>query len=414
MDATLDSGPNWHACLLLSKLDEVSKKLEVTDTWGYYGMPATESPGDMTRKIKKNLSLDVSFLGNHGKFRHEDTRYLDRGHGLHGHTYELNQTQYEQLAAHLKKLESDENAAIEEAATHFQLKPQSEFRIYPYEAWSKQIFQFEKKQAENENKEPRLRAFEIRPGLRYSWSPVHFHKAKTCKSRAVEALSVVLTPEQLRELTEQSPTIPRRSGKKEDILLHSEGDLQKHKKKSGEITHYRPKLGEQGIRVFWSVPPQLIDALSTESAQRLMIDKSNCEKIKILVSQLQQIQWVLLDAKLPNNLVIAQQQAVINDLNTVSQYFSTIPTNTQSADSSTGVNLSLFNHGLDAKTPLDNTESKIAKMQQILDALYDAITKTDDNHPTLSFVKHLNHADIKRICGILERPYSDEKSCVIS
>ncbi len=406
MDATLDSGPNWHACLLLSQLDAVSQKLEVVDTWGYYGMPATESPDSMTRKIKKKISLDVSFLGNHGKFRHEETRYLDRGHGLHGHTYELNKDQYDKLVAHLRQIESDENAAIEEAATALNLTAADKFRIYRYEAESKKIFQYEKKQAEAQDRVSRLRAFEIRPGLQFNWSPVHFRRAKTCKSRAVEALSVVLNSEQIQALTAQSPAIPRLSGKTEEILLHSEGNLQEHKKKSGQILHYREPISKEGTRVFWSVPPQLIDGLSTESTEPFMLNNDQCPIIKSVVGQLQQIHWVLQDATFSRE---NEAEELINRLNVMSQYFSVIPTTLESTNNSTP---SLFNPSAKTKTALHGTEAKIKEVQQLLNELYDAITKNDTRH--FPFLRDLSPADVRHICRILNRPNSNAINCSIN
>jgi len=269
-DDKADSNMMWHACVLLSKRDEVSNKFEVMDNWGFYGLPSTGASDSLLRQAKIKLSLDVDLTGNHGKWRHEETRFLDRGQGLHGRTYELTEEQFLAYQKHFRTLDQEENAAIEEIAAFLKLKPKAKPRIYAYEDESPLIFAIENKKAKEEGGKSRLNPFGLRVGLDFLPPLPHIRKSDTCKSQALAALrnartdagDLILSDEQVNELTDHGkhPSVPRFSGPMmEDIRLHSTGPLVEHTKKSGEKTHFRKDVGTDGVRLFWTLPPQKAD-----------------------------------------------------------------------------------------------------------------------------------------------------------
>lgn len=96
-DQEVGSNPLWHSCLLLSKMDETSKLLEVVDNWGFYGLPTTNRNNSWLDQLKIKMGLDVDLIGNHGMLRHEELRFLDQGYGLRGVTFELTKDDFELL-----------------------------------------------------------------------------------------------------------------------------------------------------------------------------------------------------------------------------------------------------------------------------------------------------------------------------
>ncbi len=293
----MDYSLMWHACVLLSRSDAETQKLEVVNTWGFYGVPSIEDYS-FTKTIKKSLGLEVAFSGSHGKWRHEDIRYLDRGKHLHGRTFELTEEQFLALEQHFINLEKEENEAIEEIASFLQLKPKADHKIYAYEDYGAFIFSIEKAKANASNREPRLHSFELNFSLDW-WGP-HLRNAHTCKSEAIVALrnahtntGSILNKGQIDELTVSGkhPSFPRFSGTKmEDIRLHSSGPLSTHTKKSGEKIYFRDK---DGVRVFWTLPPQNIDFLTDSSQQLGIIKPEQRSKVINLITQLQSLEWVL-------------------------------------------------------------------------------------------------------------------------
>src|SRR5690349_653229 len=110
MDQDTGANPFWHTCFLLSRLDEGSKKLEVVDNYGFYGLPSTNKTS-LLRKLKIKLGLDVDLNGNHGMLRHEEVRFMDLGCGLHGVTFELTEAKFNELQARCKKMVADQEQA---------------------------------------------------------------------------------------------------------------------------------------------------------------------------------------------------------------------------------------------------------------------------------------------------------------
>ena len=317
IDSRADANPMWHACILLSKMNEVAKKLEVIDTWSFYGLPSTDDPNSITKKLKVALKIDVNLRGNHGKWRHEETRFLDKGVGLHGRTFEVTEEQFNALANHMQILSNHENAAIAEAADFLRLTAKKNPRIYDYEDYSELIFHIEKVKARQEGREARLKPFELNIG--FALGGPFVRNSHTCKSHAISALSTVLTKEQIAELTVggKHPTVPRFSGLSEEFYLYSTGSLSTHKKKSGDIVQFREHIGQNNVQLFWALPPQQFDALSSDTTNLWSLDKGHASKAKKLVSQLIQLEWLLLNAPVAAPYKAGKELL----LNEVAQYY---------------------------------------------------------------------------------------------
>lgn len=323
MDTRVDANPMWHSCILLSKMDEELHKLEVVDTWGFYGVPSTGTSNVLAKTLKRTLKIDIDLQGNHGKWCHEETRHLDQGQGLHGKTYELTEEQFTSLSRHLCTMHQEEDAAIEEIAQFLTIEPKTKPRIYAYEQYSHHIFSIEKVRAGGQKRDPRLKPFEVQMG--YGLGGPHLRNATTCKTQTLSALRTVLSAEQIAELTEygKHPSVPKYSGIVEDIYLHSTGPLSSHIKRSGEKVHYRQEIGKAGVRVFWTVPPQNVNTLTKETALLLTMDPMHCAEIKKLVSKLQRLEWALHNAAVPSEYQ-ARKERLIRAIVNCYQEFSLI------------------------------------------------------------------------------------------
>ncbi|WP_277619310.1 hypothetical protein [Legionella norrlandica] len=122
----------------------------------------------------------------------------------------------------------------------------------------------------------------------------------TCKTQSLSLLSYVLSKEQIERLTEygKHPTLPRFSGVMEPIFLHSTGPLRQHKKSSGKIVYYRD-FKDPEVKLYWTVPPQELEALSEDTIKLFEVDAEYSEEIKTVVRRLQQLEWLLRNAPIP-------------------------------------------------------------------------------------------------------------------
>lgn len=325
-DKEVGSNPMWHSCLLLSVSDESKNQMKVVDNWGFYGLPTTTKGFSLIRKIKLLFGLDVDLVGNHGMLRHEEIRYLDAGRGLHGTTFQLTQEQFNTLEKNCKQMERDQDQAIKDYVEPRGLKgkPPEETRIYPYEDISPEIFRAEKEKAAQEHREPRLQPFELNPS--FNLRGLGFETAHTCKSQAIKLLSTVLTQQQIDRLTENGhhPTVPRFSGKMEDIYLHSSGPLRVHTKKSGEQVFYRDAQ-DADVALYWTLPPQELEA-TEETMKRFKLDEQTCVEIKTMIRKLQGIEWVLRNSKAstPESEPI-KQELIKHTIEQYTQFFNINP-----------------------------------------------------------------------------------------
>lgn len=284
-----DVGANllWHTCFFLSRFDEETKKLEVVETWGFYGVPTTQ-PDSIARKIKLKLALDVDIWGNHGVLRHEEIRYMDTGAGLHGATFELTEEKFVELQAKCKNMVNRQNRAIG-MGEKIGLKPKEpgKFRIYPYENHSARLYELAKVIAEEEGHSPDLKPF--------SFSILEPH---TCKTQALALLDGILEPEQIDRIAGLNEAISRTSGRMETISLHSTGPLRPHTKASGDVVYFRDAEQDTDVKLYWTLPPQEIETLSDETEELFWVHKDYVDEIKQFVKQLQRMEWLIRNAKL--------------------------------------------------------------------------------------------------------------------
>ncbi|WP_131781004.1 hypothetical protein [Legionella gresilensis] len=298
LDREAGSNPFWHSCLLLSQWENKGK-IEVVEQWGFYGLPTT-TPNSLLKKVKLSLGLDVDLNGNHGMLRHEEVRFLDLGCGLHGATFELTEEKFKLLQQRCKVAADEQEQAINEVMSQQGLaaKAKKDTRIYPYEHWSAQIYQFEKAKAQEQHRESRLKPFELNLSLTL-WGP-SLKGSYTCKTQTLSLLKGILTEQQLSRLTENDkhPTIPRYSGPLEKIFLHSTGTLRQHTKRSGKKVHYRA-LEDKDVKLYWTLPPQEMEALTEETNKSLQISKDYADDAKLVIKRLQRLEWLFRNATLP-------------------------------------------------------------------------------------------------------------------
>ncbi|STX50659.1 Uncharacterised protein [Legionella busanensis] len=299
LDREAGSNPFWHSCLLLSQWEDKGK-IEVVEQWGFYGLPTT-TPNSLLKKVKLSLGLDVDLNGNHGMLRHEELRFLDLGCGLRGATFELSEEKFKLLQQRCKVAVDEQEQAINEVMNQQGLaaKAKKDTRIYPYEHWSAQIYQFEKAKAQEQNRESRLKPFELNLSLTL-WGP-SLKGSYTCKTQALSLLKGILTEQQLSRLTENDkhPTLPLYSGPLEKIFLHSAGPLRQHTKRSGKKVHYRA-LEDKDVKLYWTLPPQEMEVLSEETNKSLQISKDYADEAKLVIRRLQRLEWLFRNATLPD------------------------------------------------------------------------------------------------------------------
>ncbi len=377
--------------------------------------------------MKIKFGLDVDLTGNHGKWRHEETRFLDRGEGLHGRTFELTQAQFDVLGTHFLNLEKEENTAIEEIAGFLKLKPKEKPRIYAYEDDAPFIFAIEKKKAKEEGREPRLKPFELRAAL--GLGGPHLRNSSTCKSQALCALNTVLTTEQIDELSGHGKhaSVPRLSGDMENIYLHSTGPLSNHTKKSGAKVHFRKELGTDGVRLFWTVPPQNCDFLTPESSDLCSVDPEYCSQIKNLVKKLQRLEWALYNAEVPEQYKVHKEK-LIQKVIKAYEGFSSITPKPDNKKISGWFGYALYLLAQPRSATENDLQQKIGSIRLLLNSIYMAMVdawkivieevavqggQTEElaNEEGVDAVaSYLSKEDKQGICKILGRNYVEPDS----
>ena len=378
MDTSVGANPFWHSCILLSKMDEATKKLEVVDTWGFYGLPSTDKSNSWTRALKLKLGLDVDLQGNHGMLRHEDTRFLDQGKGLHGTTFEVTEDQFNRLALNCRTMVQEQEEAIAEAVKALGDPPpksKEQTRIYPHEDYSALIFAMEKVKANQLGRPSRLKPFEFRAFLGLGGPCLR--DSQTCKSQVVGLLATVLSEAQIARLTVNGkhPSVPRLSGDMEDILLHSTGPLLAHTKRSGDKVYFRDLINDV-IRVFWTIPPQKCDTLSDETTALFNLDPEYRGEARALVRKLQGLEWALRNTSIPKEHEAVKErlskykEQLINSVINCYQAFALMSpkSNAPKASGLTGFALSLFFQP--RSTEEFELMEKIKKAKLLLNSVY--------------------------------------------
>lgn len=302
-DHTVEGNPAWHGAFILSKYNETRKQVEVVDTWGYYGVPGTGGSDDWLTQLKRNIGLDVDLWGNHGWLRHEEVRFMDMGHGLHGDSYELTEEDFKKLQEKCKAQVKEQESAVRDSLGENGLTapPTGKMRCYPGEKHSKDVYEIELRKAKIEQRAPRLHPFDFK--LSIGWTGPTLKGSHTCKTEALSILETVLSPEVLA-LYHKS-TFPRWVSRgMENIILHSEGELDTHTRSSGKKVSYRDGTKE-GVKLIWTVPPQKIKPLPGSTIDKLLaVDEAYCYKAKQVAGTLQKLEWMIRQAAMPEDLEV--------------------------------------------------------------------------------------------------------------
>lgn len=442
-DKRFTGNPFWHSSLVLSRWDDTQPgcKIEVVRHEGFYGTPSTTRSSWLSR-IKIAIGLDVDLSGNHGWWKTEEMRFMEMGNdGLHGTTFEITEKQFNDLNARCSEMKRKQKAAVQEFAElvknqHPELKNSTHLkkpRIYADERYGPFFLTLENQQAQQSNYSPRLKPFDlkIRPSL---WG-LDLTQSHTCKSRAMEVLQGILPQKHIDRLTENGkhPTVPRLSGKQEHIYFHSEGTLHKHTRSSGQAVHFRNHKDE-GTKLYWTLPPQeLIPLPGSRIKEQLGISPDYCKEVKQVISQLQQIEWLFINAVLPENYEPYRQQLITIIRDHFSDFATIENTNNLQVEGFKGYLFYLFNQ------PRNHKEmellDKIAAAKELLNTLYAAVVddweihdnsiasnnpvvdtelhdtnlaankENEEDNDSEALAAYLTIADKKALCKILRRPY---------
>lgn len=296
MDQDVGANPLWHTCFFLSRYDEQTKKMEVVEAWGFYGLPTTQGES-WGRWFKMKLALDVDLWGNHGMLRHEDTRYMDTGAGLHGVTFEITEEKFLGLQEKCRRTVEKQDTAINNAVEKFGLKGDPKPRIYKYEKLGPHIFALEKAAAAEQGRSPGLREFS------FAFSDPH-----TCKMETIRMNEETLTPEQIERVTGLHEAVSRFSGTMETISLHSTGPMRKHTKASGDVVWFRDANKDEGVKLYWTVPPQEIETLSDETRKLFEVHPDYVDEVKSFAKQLQKLEALFRNAKMDEKYEASRQK----------------------------------------------------------------------------------------------------------
>lgn len=404
MDPNAGANPLWHTCILLSRYDEQSRKMEMVENWGFYGMPATDRDS-LLGQLKVKYKVDTNISGNHGWWRHEDVRYLDLGHGLHGVTFELTAEQFAALQVKCRDVEERQNRTLnvaEAIGRQYGFEPLKKFRNHQWEHLSPFIDQLDKAMAEQEGRERLLAPFDLHP------------LGHTCKVQVLHVLTGILTDEQIERVTGSMTAISRFSGPQEDLYLHSTGPFREFTKSSGEVVKYRHK-DDAGVRVFWTVPPQEMEMLTDDSENFFKIDAEYVRDVKTVASKLQRLEWLFINSTVPEGCNAAQQQ-LIRDIRKLYNNFATIkPKNLPEKDNRyCGSLLRMF--GLYSTEPqfadvvfkvnLEVAQNFLSKMYMLTvdsDCAGESVEEINDDPEML--VTLLPEDKQQELCKILNRPY---------
>lgn len=366
-------------------------------------------------KIKKAMHFEIDLKGNHGMLRHEEVRYLDTGAGLHGVTFHLPQEKFNELRNRCVTLEKKQTDAIQKAALTLQLEPKQDFKIYPYEHYSQDIYLWDQQQPN-----PGLYPFGFE--LDFTLSGPDFTRSHTCKSQILSLLTGILSAEQINRLTENGkhPTLPWFNGRLEKIYLHSRGPLRKHRKASGEICYYR-KLEDQDVKLYWTLPPQEIDTPDSNIKRLLTIDTAYCDTIKKIIHQLQKLEWLFTNAVFPTELT-SHQEKVIQHIQKQYEVFSTphFPHSTKTKDGWQG--WLLWSASMARNENEADLIHKINSAKQFINELDFAISNqweidknlpfgdgsddTENENPIAALARYLSVDDQKKLCKIIKRGYT--------
>lgn len=288
MDGELDCNIMWHNCLLLSVYDANTKTMQVLDVFGFNGLPPADDSSWVNWIAHKTTGLQIDVSGNHGLLYREEYRYLDRGKGLHGVTFELSHANFQSLQMKCVTMVADQNHAINEAVAENSLQEKSQpISVYPYEHHGKLIFEHEQDKSRHEKRSSRLKLFQM-PVV----GELVGMSVNNCKTQLVDLLQGILTPEQIARITVNGwfPNIPRMSGPMEKIFLHSTGPISilGHDEQAQRIRNSRT---DSSVKLYWTLPPQEFESLGAPTDDLFYFDEEYEDDLKDVTRKLQGLEW---------------------------------------------------------------------------------------------------------------------------
>ena len=322
-DTELGSNILWHTITLLSKWDEsVGGKVEVVANYGFYPIPGGYDDDTFYGNLKRKANVKIDTQGNHGWLKREKYHELDRGYGLHGVTYEVDEETFIQFQKNYEQELIEQAEAVKEIVKVNHLKPsQSSYRYYPEEELRKNIFAIELAKSRSEGLPPRLKRFDL--DLTWGLTGPSLAKSNSCKTHAVTHLKKAVGEPKTRRLTAGGhDAVPRWSGPVEKICLHSTGPLISFQVKD-KIVYSRDGSNPE-VKLYWTVPPQELVTDSAETRRQFMLDVKYEAQIKPLVRKLQTLQQFFIDAPLTPELSEFKQKIILQ-LQSFYEFFSLVP-----------------------------------------------------------------------------------------
>ena len=388
-----------HISILLSELE--GKKFKVTHKYGYYPVPTTTDPNSLIGKIKEKRKINLDLIGNHGMLIDEQTDWLDKGGYAQGVSIEIYPEQAEAIYKKCEMKKKQQYIAIEEAIpTLKNIDTKNNFKYYPQEKHSYQIFQQELKRAREKSEEPRLYPFGVKFSLSFDGL---FKDSNNCKTGALDILKGIIPSEHLLRLTENGayPVRPGRSGPMEDILLHSTGQLSTRKSKEG-IKIYR-KDGP-GTNLYWTIPPQEVIRLPISSFPP-PIEPKLCSKMKASAKKLQTLEWILQYAIL-DDLKIKESSMSSDKIESFRQHLIKQIVQCYEAFSYIEDKQKEPRAGLFEKKDLKTTriENNLLEAEKIFENLYLALTNIKKSNAATEseiFLNFLSKKDLEKIFSVI-------------
>lgn len=302
MDTALGSNVIWHAALALSICRGPNEPFEVVDSYGFYSQPSSTT-NPVIRFLKYLFGISFDLTGSHGVLKREEMRYLDKGIGLHGLSFDVSQDQFEKLLRDCENEICQEQEAITELNALLESEGLAKEAITAYARYRRELLL-----AKERGSEPRLTAFNLDVAISQGLSTVN---SSTCKSRALSLLEGIGIEKKYLECLRQnkvSDALPRYSGELlETLLLHSDGEQQVHtSKRTGVKTLFRAwekgphydkdahEVIDTRSKLYWTVPPSYVITDDKAFLRNLRMPAGYRELLVKYISELQQIENFLL------------------------------------------------------------------------------------------------------------------------
>lgn len=251
MGAETGSNPMGHTCLLISRQESESSRVEVIDSVSYYGVPPSSDPKDSLAKwikIKMRMDVDLFGGGGYGQLQREEVRWINQCKGLIGINYCITEAEFSQLIEALKQQNLSEQQAISEAYQALREAGKKPFLYKGEERFSSaEVLQTEREKSGDEGS--RLNSWNVEFSTSYGLFP-SIKTGRSCKTGTLEMLRHINLGE--KELAKYGPGrsrgfFPKKPGGRinyqgsgdDDIQLFSVGPYKRIvSKRTGKVTAY--------------------------------------------------------------------------------------------------------------------------------------------------------------------------------